>query len=205
MNAVANDYSQGTLAGRGFETEFNGTRVHVIAWDNGDVERLRAIPQFTDHLVITTPALLVPGLETLMDDVKTPESLPWNGDQSSNNVAMGSDCSPLEPGEPVVPEPTTTVADISEPPIPLAPKEIPPSPAIPVAAETTAQVEAPLVEEAVPAWTPTPGATEAETIRSCLTYFGAAVPSKIIIEALATVGITVTASQVFAARKAIGK
>ena len=39
MNAVANDYSHGTLVGRGFETEFNGARVHVIAWDNGEFER----------------------------------------------------------------------------------------------------------------------------------------------------------------------
>ena len=193
MNAVANDYSHGTLVGRGFETEFNGARVHVIAWDNGDVERLRAVPQFTDNLVITTPAQVIPGLETPIDDLETPESLPWNGDKSERIALIQA------------PEPYTMVPEIAEPAIPLAPQDVPTSPAIPVAAETTAQVEPPLVEETVPAWAPTPGATEAETIRSCLTYFGAAVPSKSIIEALATVGITVTASQVFAARKAIGK
>ena len=46
MNAVANDYSHGTLVGRGFETEFNGARVHVIAWDNGDVDRIRSLTRW---------------------------------------------------------------------------------------------------------------------------------------------------------------
>ena len=84
MNAIANDYSHGTLVGRGFETEFNGAQVHVIAWDNGEFERLRAVPGFTDHLVITTPAQAIQGHETELGVELLPSrGLPWNGSEEA--------------------------------------------------------------------------------------------------------------------------
>jgi hypothetical protein len=80
MNAVANDYSSGTLKGRGFETEFNGAPVHVIAWENGEVERLRNVPDFTSHLVISSVPESIPSLETELGmELQPSQGLPWNG------------------------------------------------------------------------------------------------------------------------------
>ncbi len=51
-------------------------------------------------------------------------------------------------------------------------------------------------------WAPTPGDSEAATIRSYLKQFGD-LPSKSVIEALAEFGVVVTSSQVLVAKKAL--
>lgn len=52
MAAIPNSYKRGDLKGLGFEADFGGVRVHCIAWEDAQVERLRDNPVFTEGLII---------------------------------------------------------------------------------------------------------------------------------------------------------
>lgn len=52
MAVIPNSYKRGDLKGLGFEADFGGVRVHCIAWEDAQVERLRDDPVFTEGLII---------------------------------------------------------------------------------------------------------------------------------------------------------
>ena len=127
----------------------------------------------------------------------------WHVDPEPAVIATHEVIEPAVTETPVEPiqEPVVEVSAPSEPTdsVPAL------APDTPVAVEEVApEVVEEVIEEAVEeAWKPTPGDSEAQTIRSYFKQFGIATPHKQVIEALSAFGIEVTSSQVLLAKKAI--
>ena len=132
------------------------------------------------------------------------ESEPFPLVEMSEVIATHETIEPAISETPVEPiqEPVVEVSELTASPPPQAVDT-------PVAVEVAPVEESPevaeeVIEEAVEeAWKPTPGESEAQTIRSYFKQFGIATPHKQVIEALSAFGIEVTSSQVLMAKKAI--
>lgn len=167
MRAIANRYKRGELVGLGFEADFGGARCHIIAWADGQVERLRDDPRFTESLVIDQCDANPMGI------VGIPDSIIATHEQIEPAVSE----TPIPP----IQEPVVVASELTASPPALAPD--------------TAEV--------VPEWKPTPGHSEAKTIRSYFQHYGIAATHKQVITDLSALGVAVTSSQVLVARKAM--
>ena len=183
MSAIANRYKRGELVGIGFEADFGGCRCHCIAWENAQVERLRDDPVFTEGLIIDqiivdqipSPLPSKITVEVAVPPQETPDSVP-----PPEVIATHETIEPAISETPVEPiqEPVAGVSELTASPPAQAP-------------DTPAEAS----------WAPTPGDSEAATIRSYLKQFGD-LPSESVIDALAEFGVVVTSSQVLVAKKA---
>lgn len=244
-NAVAKSYLRGELCGVGYETDYGGVRVHVIAWANAEVERLRDDPLFTEGLVIDSIGCLAVPLDyqvafeeqatkPLKARIAELEAQIAQEAKHPKNWGVGGppDFDTVENPEPIITSPAYLngaylgdVVSMSPPEVIATHETIEPAisetPVEPIqepvagVSELTASppAQAPDTVEAVselkpaecvlgPHWEPTPGDSEAATIRSFLKRFGD-LPNKSVIETLAKFGVVVTSSQVLLAKKAV--
>lgn len=144
--AVAKRYQRDGVIGVGYECTRAGMQVHVIAWENGEVDRFR---DGSDNM-----------LEVDVEDL---------------------------PGE---------LSNTVDPPVI---KQAKPSESQPSGEGSQSN------GDQQPSWAPTPGDSEAASIRSYLTLHGLEVENKQVVDALAVHGIAVNSSQVTAAKKTLQK